>query len=56
MADPADVMIFVPGNERFQYIAGGRDDEGQRIADGDTLMVRLPRECIFIYPGTVSRE
>jgi iron(III) transport system ATP-binding protein len=28
----------------------------QRIADGDTLMVRLPRECIFIYPGTVSRE
>ena len=28
----------------------------QSITDGDALMVRLPRERILIYPGTVSRE
>jgi hypothetical protein len=28
----------------------------QSIADGDALLVRIPRERIRIYPGSVSRE
>ena len=28
----------------------------QEIAEGDALLVRIPRERIRIYPGTVSRE
>ncbi len=28
----------------------------QNITDGDSLLVRLPRERILIYPGSVSRE
>ncbi|MDX2313043.1 MAG: putative 2-aminoethylphosphonate ABC transporter ATP-binding protein [Gammaproteobacteria bacterium] len=28
----------------------------QNITEGDMLMVRLPRERILIYPGTVTRE
>ena len=51
-----------PGPRGFCAILGIDTEDtffsrvAQGIADGDALLVRLPRECIRVYPGVVSRE
>jgi len=54
MADPADVMIFVPGNERFKYIAGGRKDEGQRTTRWEVAIGRGELEPFYLDRNEVS--
>ena len=52
----AELASEATGEERLRADLSINLVRRQALSAGDTLMVRLPRECIRIYPGVVSRE
>ena len=52
----AELAAAVTGEDRLRADLSINLMRRQGIADGDALLVRLPRECIRVYPGVVSRE
>jgi len=52
----AELAAESTGEERLRADLSINLIRRQEIADGDALLVRIPRERIRIYPGTVSRE
>jgi len=51
-----DLVSEATGDERLRADLSINLIRRQSIADGDALLVRIPRERIRIYPGSVSRE
>ncbi len=52
----AELSSELTGEERLRADLSINLMRRQSIADGDALLVRIPRERIRIYPGSVSRE
>ena len=52
----ADLASEVTGEDPLRADLSINLIRRQSIADGDSLLVRIPRERIRIYPGSVSRE
>ncbi len=52
----AELAAESTGEERLRADLSINLIRRQEIAEGDALLVRIPRERIRIYPGTVSRE
>jgi iron(III) transport system ATP-binding protein len=52
----ADLTSEVTGEETLRADLSINLMRHQSVADGDAMLVRLPRERIRIYPGSVSRE
>ena len=52
----ADLTSEATGEDRLRADLSINLMRRQSIADGDSLLVRIPRERIRIYPGSVSRE
>ncbi|MFT4542530.1 MAG: serine/threonine protein kinase [Planctomycetota bacterium] len=53
-AEISDVMIFVPGNEKFEYVAGGRQDEGHRYERLEVPVARGKLEPYYLDRDEVS--